>query len=1537
MKKMAFLIFFGVLGVSFWLAQQLETASKPTTNKTTLLAEEPAAIGTPDDPDARERYERLRLQDPATGQIPAQIRKRELDFAATLPTKESLTAQLRKAGVTSAIQTATWSSRGPLNIGGRTRALAVDVSNTNLILAGGVSGGMWRSTNGGTTWTKTTAASALHSVTCVAQDTRPGKTGIWYYGTGEYRGNSASGSSASSYRGDGIFKSTDGGASWTQLPATVTDKPQAFDQMFDYVWTIATDPSNLAQDEVYAAAYGGILRSPDGGNNWTTVLGGFGNTAGYTDVAVTSTGVVYATLNSDGALKGIWRSPDGVNWTSITPPGWPSYYGRIVIGVSTSNANTVYFLAETSGSGLNGHSLWKYTYVSGNGAGAGGTWVNRSANLPAFGGLTGNFNSQGSYDLVIKVKPDDENVVFIGGTNLYRSTDGFATTANTKWIGGYDSANTDYSRYPNHHPDQHALAFSPASSTTLFSGHDGGISKTTDALATAVTWTSLSGGYMTSQFYTVAIDHATSENNIIIGGLQDNGTWFTNSNLASPPWIELMGGDGAFCAIADGRTSYYGSFQNGVVYRLLTNDAGAYTQWTRVDPTRGVNAPPYLFINPFVLDSHNSNRMYLAGGDRIWRNDNLTAIPLFSNNTTSVNWTALVNSGVSNTVITALAVSKSPPNRLYYGTSNGRLFRLDGAHLGDPPRLDVWTGQGFPASAYVSCIAVDPANADRVIAVFSNYNVISLFYTANGGTSWTPVAGNLEQNPDGSGNGPSCRWVAILPNGNATQYLVGTSTGLYSTTNLNGAGTVWEQEGASTIGNVVVDMIDTRHSDLLAVVGTHGQGVFSANFPAGNINVPSPSAGVTWLAGSQQTVSWSTDGLIGAVHLKLSTDGGTTFPITLASNRPNDGIDTVNVPLVSSGNCRVRVESVTAPSITGVNAGNFTIASQGAPAITVTAPAAGAIWKTGTRQLITWTTNGVANNVHLKLSTDNGLTFPTTLASDVPNLGAKTIIVPNTPSTKCQVRVESATNSSLYGKNPGNFTIKSNPITWQVNLNVRDSGNRKATLSFGQGDKLTDGLDAQAGETELFPMPPSGVFDARFELPVAPAIAALKDFRNDSAVTPRWRVRFQPGTTGPLYFSWNPADFPAGSFFLRDEINGTLVNVDMKVDTSYVLTNNALLSLRIGPPETLLCREVNTNNGWNLISLPVAKPDMNVFNLFSNTISVAYGFDNGYTQNEVMKNGLGYWVRFLGAKLQPVCGQMVAPRTIPVHAGWNIIGPFESDVPVASITSVPSGIVASNYFGYNSFTYGFFSTNNLKVGKGYWVRVSQAGTLHLPNGSATTKLEESETADNSWPQILIEDAGGHTGKLYLLPAGEPEGNFDLPPIPPLGVFDVRFSSDRFAESLEDSRHEIRLSSAQYPIRLQTQNLADTEMQVRDPFNGAIVNETLAAGKEISITAALERLVLTTAAALPTSYALSQNTPNPFNPTTVIKFALPAKARVKISVYNIKGERVAELLNEEKPAGYHQVQFNARGHASGVYFYVMEAGAFRGLKKMLIVK
>jgi PKD repeat protein len=761
-----------------------------------------------DDAQARGAYEIMRLRDPATGDIPLGMRERELIFVRGLPTSAEMAS---KTGRLAAQQ---WSFLGPNNVGGRTRALAVDMdyngASNRRILAGGISGGMYLSEDDGATWTLTSSLSAMASVTALAQD--PNNRNVWYHGTGEFIGNSAGGAYGfSQFLGQGLFKSVNGGRSWAPVLSTRGGSPTMFDNLWDVVWNLAIHSGGA----ILAATYGGIHRSTDGGDSWQYVLGN--DSAPFstiTDVTVAANGTVYAALSRNGsgtANYGVFKSTNGgTAWQSISPPSLATDPYRIVLDAAPSNPSVLYVLVQANQEGAKStdHQLFRYNDSS-------GTWTDLSASLPNAQGADGNasFSTQGGYDQMIRVKPDDANTVFIGGVNLYRSTDGGQTFTR---IGGYATP-ANYALYPNQHPDQHAMAFLPTNPNAAVVGHDGGLSKTTNVLSQPHNWTSLNNGYITTQFYTIAMDPRAG-GTTVIGGMQDNGTWGTQSTSSADDWFDLFGGDGAYAAVAPGGGTLYISAQNGATFRM-SNDGFAF-----VTPA---NASRFMFINPFVLDPNNPQVMYMAEGGGVWRNSNLSGIPNGNQEPTSTNWTFLSASAQANTMTTAVTATQAPANRIYFGASDfqtrSAFIRVDQAHS-NGQGIDITppvSTQPFPP--FPAAIAAHPGDGDEIIAVFSNYNVESIWHSKNAGASWTNIEGNL-----GGADGPSVRSAAIVPTDAGTMYFVGTSTGLYSTTHLNDTGTVWSHEGTDVLGNVVVDMLTVRSEDGVIVAGTHGRGAYRA-------------------------------------------------------------------------------------------------------------------------------------------------------------------------------------------------------------------------------------------------------------------------------------------------------------------------------------------------------------------------------------------------------------------------------------------------------------------------------------------------------------------------------------------------------------------------------------------------------------------------------------------------------------------------------------------------------------------------------------
>ncbi|HEX6333978.1 MAG TPA: sialidase family protein, partial [Flavisolibacter sp.] len=502
--------------------------------------------------EARAQYEREMLKDPATGTIPRGIMQQEVAFARTIAVRNRSTGVQGQGKV---LLQNTYIPAGPNNIGGRTRALAFDVryngSSNRVIIAGCVSGGTMRSADGGITWTLVTPPNEIHNLTALVQDPRPGFQDQWYAGGGEFVGNSASEVGAP-YLGFGIWKSVDNGLTWNKLTNSITElngsvigegQLAAFDHPFDIVHRMVMNPVN---GHLFIAGHRRLVRSTDGGASFQVVFGSnaaANSATGQMDIAMTQTGRLYLAVNGaipDPSARGIWISSTG-NAGSFTRiaggqtvgvdsvQGWRgnAYTGgtrRILITLAPSDQNIGYVFYEN---GLTSDppelkpeaDLFRFTS-----SGSSFTWSNRSANMPDFpgGNLAGSdpLSVQGGYDMMVRVKPDDPNTVFIGGTNLYRSTDGFSTTSTTAWIGGYRTDFT-YRLYPNSHADIHDLVFNPVNPNHAICANDGGIQHTTSISASPVSWT-FPANYQSLQYYHVAMDPDPGRNNFA-GGSQDNG------------------------------------------------------------------------------------------------------------------------------------------------------------------------------------------------------------------------------------------------------------------------------------------------------------------------------------------------------------------------------------------------------------------------------------------------------------------------------------------------------------------------------------------------------------------------------------------------------------------------------------------------------------------------------------------------------------------------------------------------------------------------------------------------------------------------------------------------------------------------------------------------------------------------------------------------------------------------------------------------------------------------------------------------------
>ena len=176
--------------------------------------------------------------------------------------------------------------------------------------------------------------------------------------------------------------------------------------------------------------------------------------------------------------------------------------------------------------------------------------------------------------------------------------------------------------------------------------------------------------------------------------------------------------------------------------------------------------------------------------------------------------------------------------------------------------------------------------------------------------------------------------------------------------------------------------------------------------------------------------------------------------------------------------------------------------------------------------------------------------------------------------------------------------------------------------------------------------------------------------------------------------------------------------------------------------------------------------------------------------------------------------------------------------------------------------------------------------------------------------------------------------YELPPAPMAGMFDIRYSSGRIAEDLNNAIKTIEMSGVTYPLTVRVENM---DIRLMDE-TGKNVNVNLKSGENVIISDASVMKLMVSGELIPAEYALEQNYPNPFNPSTVIEFSLPENVgNVKLSIYNTLGEKIAELVNTALTAGKYQYQWNAQNVATGMYIYELRTNKFVSLKKMILIK
>ena len=728
----------------------------------------------------------------------------------------------------------TWKPLGPGNIAGRTRSLLIDPRNPKIMYAASIGGGVWKSTDGGEHWSPISDFIANIATSSLAMD--PQQPDTLYAGTGEGYFN------FDAQRGAGIFKLLPD-HKWEVLPSTAGNSD------FWYVQKIIISPKNTAV--IYAATNRGLLRSTNTGKTFQLAIDASA-VRGCMDINVSKQaehGYVFASCGTF-AQGTVYRAEDtdgSQRWDSVLQL---PHMGRTSLAISPSSQNVVYALAATTEKGQWQDGLLGVYRSTSNGDP--GTWTTQVDNTnsekrytvllsnprDAFfqecrSNLKDNFLNQGWYDNVIAVDPMNPDIVWVGGTDLFRSDDAGKTWSVASYWWKNTTPDPKYA-----HADQHAITFPPnydgKSNASLYVANDGGIFKTADARAaledslkamcgvpshTLIKWEAKNHGFAVTQFYNGAF---YPDGKRFFGGSQDNGTILGSETAGIDNWSTIQGGDGGFVAIDAATSTLYASFTGNKITK--STDGGANFQLANA----GLKGR-FLFITPFVMDSKNHSRLW-TGGDRLYRTDDAgKSWKPASSQLDAANYPT--PSGILN----AIAVSPTDPNIVIAGFAESGIFGKPGYSAGgwihytdkalSADGSTKWD-RSRPRTGWVSSIAITPSEPKTVFATYSSFdegkNKGHIWKSTNGGQSW--------KNIDGSGRTSlpdiPVHTLVLDPN-NLDHIYVGTDLGIY--VSLDG-GATWNVEN-SGFPNVIVQFLTIGEfsgtEKLFAF--THGRGAWEVD------------------------------------------------------------------------------------------------------------------------------------------------------------------------------------------------------------------------------------------------------------------------------------------------------------------------------------------------------------------------------------------------------------------------------------------------------------------------------------------------------------------------------------------------------------------------------------------------------------------------------------------------------------------------------------------------------------------------------------
>ncbi len=724
----------------------------------------------------------------AYGQFPAthylKIRKQVADFERNRLSKSiGMEPSWTSVGPSAIINT------GAHNYTGRIIAVNVSPFDTNVVLIGTAGGGIWKSTNGGLTWSPRSDDLGSLAVSCFAR--HPSDPDVIYAGTGEPSlVNDA-------IDGVGVIKSTDGGDTWS-----VTGPLGVILTHLAGIVVNQNNPNIIVAANYYNSAdpaTNGIYRSTNGGATWQTT-NAVGAEFRPSSLAAhpANNDTLYAVMGRTVLpnQNGIWRSTNaGATWSLFANgaakglPDLKNQGGKSVLSICRDQPNFMYAIFSNGVSGndeLLGSDSGLFKSTNG-----GLTWTNAALPDQSSGGLSF-FNGQGMFDIYVAVHPADPQKVYAGGIDILRTNNGGSSWSNITQ--GYSTR--------NFHPDQQAFAFNPLNPNTIYVVGDGGVMKSYNG---GTSFVDLNHDLTITQFIGLAV--SATDTNIVLAGSQDNGTEVFTGDLN---WDLVAEGDGGFTEIDPTNLN----IQYGQRYHVAPDGFSQLKTVNLWESSANINSglnggDRSEFYVPYTLDENNPARLFL-GSYRVYRTTNGGSA-----------WTAVSGdlTGGFHT-ITAIRVAKKNSNYVCAGTFNGLIHLSTNA---GNSWISVTPGT-FPERP-IGDIAFDPNDENIIYAAFQGFATLGqqdhlghIWKTTNGGSAWTNVSGDLPDIPVNA--------LAINPF-DASEMVAGTDAGLFRTTN---GGVNWTPfNNGFPSGAFVMRLVVHQQTGLL-FASTHGRGVFKTPF-----------------------------------------------------------------------------------------------------------------------------------------------------------------------------------------------------------------------------------------------------------------------------------------------------------------------------------------------------------------------------------------------------------------------------------------------------------------------------------------------------------------------------------------------------------------------------------------------------------------------------------------------------------------------------------------------------------------------------------